>query len=69
MALDRIWWLLGLIGGLLSQERFTELERLVMLHPETKFVPRTEFERQPFNRGEAKGKADALLRVLAARNL
>ena len=76
-ALDRIWWLLGLIGGILSQERFTELERLVVLHPETKFVPRTEFERQPFNRGkaegraegEAKGKAAALLRVLAARHL
>jgi hypothetical protein len=76
-ALDRIWWLLGLIGGILSQERFTELERLVVLHPDTKFVPRTEFERQPFNRGkaegraegEAKGKAAALLRVLAARHL
>lgn len=80
-ALDRIWWLLGLIGGILSKERFTELERLIVIHPEMKFVPRTEFERQPFNRGlaegeargeargKAEGKAEALLRVLAARNL
>ncbi len=77
VALERIWWLLGLIGGILSEERFTELERLVVLHPDTKFVPRTEFERQPFNRGKAEGeakgkaegKAEALLRVLGARNL
>jgi hypothetical protein len=72
-ALDRIWWLLGLIGGILTEERFTQLERLIMINPEMKFVPRTEFERQPFNRGVAKGKAEgkaeALLRVLAARNL
>ena len=80
-ALDRIWWLLGLIGGILTEERFTQLERLIMINPDMKFVPRTEFERQPFNRGlaegeargeargEAKGKAEAVLRVLAARNL
>ena len=48
-----------------------------MLHPEMKFVPRTEFDSPPYYRGkaegkaegEAKGKAEAVLRVLAARNL
>lgn len=39
-----------------------------MINPQMKFVPRTEFERQPFYRGEAEGEAKALLRVLAARN-
>jgi len=72
-ALDRMWWLLGLLGGILSLERFTELQRLIMLHPEMKFVPRTEFDSPPYYRGradgEAKGKAEAVLRVLAARCL
>jgi hypothetical protein len=76
-ALDRIWWLLGLLGGILPLERFTELQRLIMLNPEMKFVPRTEFDSPPYYRGkaegraegEAKGEAKALLRVLAARNL
>lgn len=72
-ARDRIWWLLELLGGILTEASFTELQRLIMLHPETKFIPRTEFERQPFYRGKAEGKAEgqaeAVLRVLAARHL
>ncbi len=68
-AMDRIWWLLGLLGGILTETSFTELQRLIMLNPEMKFIPRTEFERQPFYRGKAEGKAEAVLRVLAARNL
>jgi hypothetical protein len=73
VALDRIWWLLGLLGGILTKERFTELQRLIMLNPELKFIPRTEFDSPPYYRGKvegkAEGKAEALLRVLAARNL
>lgn len=75
-GLDRIWWLLGLLGGILPLERFTELQRLIMMKPAMNFIPRTEFDSPPYYRGkaegeakgEAKGKAEALLRVLAARN-
>ena len=68
-ALDRIWWLLGLLGGILPLERFTELQRLIMFKTEMKFVPRTEFDSPPYYRGMAEGKAAAVLRVLALRNL
>lgn len=72
-ALDRIRRLLGLLGGLLPIDLFPELQRLIMLKTEMKFVPRTEFDSPPYYRGvaegKAEGKAEALLRVLAARNL
>jgi hypothetical protein len=57
-ALDRMWWLMGLLGGILTEERFTELQRQIMINPERKFIPRTEFERQPFYRGVAQGRAE-----------
>ncbi len=66
-ALERIWWLLGLFGGILTEERFTELETLIMINPEMKFVPRTEFERQPYYRGKVESKAEAIVAVLKAR--
>ena len=78
-ALDRIWWLLGLLGGILPIESFTELQRLIMINTERKFVPRTEFDSPPFYRGLAEGKAkgkaegkaegkvEAILAVLQAR--
>ena len=40
-----------------------------MMRTEMKFVPRTEFDSPPYYRGMAEGKAAAVLRVLAVRNL
>lgn len=76
-GVDRIWWMLGLLGGILPPPTFNELQRRIMLNPMKRFVPRTEFDSPPYYRGKAEGKAEgsveatakALLRVLAARNL
>ena len=72
-AIDRLWWMLGLLGGIVSKERFTNIQRLIMLDPSTRFVPRTEFDSPPYFRGiaegQVKGEAEALLTVLSARGL
>ena len=70
-AINHLWWMLGLLGGIVTRERLTDIERLIMLDPETRFIPRTEFDSPPFYRGVAEGKAEgeaeALLTVLYAR--
>lgn len=68
-AMDRLWWMLGLLGGIVSKERFTNIQRLIMLDPTTRFVPRTEFDSPPYFRGLAEGECSALLTVLAARGI
>ena len=73
MCIRDRWWMLGLLGGIVTKERFTNIQRLIMLDPSTRFVPRTEFDSPPYFRGiaegQVKGEAEALLTVLSARGL
>jgi hypothetical protein len=66
-------WLYYLVRGIAREERFAEIERLIMLNAQTRFVPKTAFEREQYEKGMAhgkvEGKAEAVLGVLAARSL
>jgi hypothetical protein len=76
-GLDMFVWLYYLIRGIAREERFTEIERLIMLDAQTHFIPKTAFEREQYSRAKNEGraeakaeaKAEAVLAVLAARNL
>jgi hypothetical protein len=55
--LDRTIWMLGLVGGIVGRERFQLIERLVMIEPSTKIIPRLQILR---DRAIAKGLAKGL---------
>lgn len=76
--LDRTIWMLGLVGGIVGREKFKQIERLVMIEPTTKIIPRLQVIRDRAMakgialgeaRGEARGEAKALLKLLAVRGL
>jgi hypothetical protein len=68
-GLDMLVWLYYLVRGIAREERFAEIERLIMLNAQTRFVPKTAFEREQYAKAKADGKAEAVLEVLAARSL
>jgi len=76
-GLDMLAWMYNLIRGIVGEERFTEIERLIMLDAQTHFIPKTAFEREHFSKGKSEGKSEgkaegmamAILAVLAARGL
>jgi hypothetical protein len=72
-GLDMFVWLYYLIQGIAHEERFAELEKMIMIGTHTRFVPKTAFEREQYakamNAGEVKGKAEAILTILAVRDL
>jgi hypothetical protein len=69
-GLDMLVWLYYLVRGIAREECFAEIERLIMLSStQTRFVPKTAFEREQYAKAKADGKAEAVLAVLAARGL
>ncbi len=68
-GLDMFVWLYYLIQGIARQERFAEIERLIMLNSQTRFIPKTAFEHEQYTKAKSEGKAEAVLAVLAARGL
>src|SRR5262249_19527301 len=72
-GLDMLIWMYYLIRGIVGEERFAAIERLIMRDAQTHFIPKTAFERENYSKGKsdgrAEGKAEALLAVLAARGL
>lgn len=79
-GLHMIWWLLGLLDGIVGMDRLQRIERYFMLN-ESKFQyePKTPEFRAWFEKqqaiaqleqlGEARGEARAILTVLSARKL
>ena len=72
--LDRTIWMLGLVGGIVGREKFKQIERLVMIEPSTKIIPRLQVIRdralaKGMALGEARGEAKALLKLLSVRGL
>ena len=68
-GLDMLVWLYYLVRGIARPERFVEIERLIMLNAQTRFVPKTAFEREQYAKAKADGKVEAVLAVLTARRL
>jgi hypothetical protein len=76
-GLDMFVWMYYLIRGIARDERFAEIERLIMLDAQTHFIPKTAFERELYAKAKsearaevrAEAKAEAVLAVLAARGL
>ncbi len=68
-GLDMFAWLYYLVRGIAHKDRFAEIERLIMFSAPTPFIPQTDFEAEHFYKGKREGKAEAILAVLAARNL
>lgn len=55
-------WLYDLLRAIMSEVHCQRMQEIIMLHPDV-YLPKTDFERQQFKNG----KADAVLRILAAR--
>ncbi len=75
---DVLIWFCGLLRGIVDGQKLQRLEEMIkMLDPFANYVPKTEWEKEHYNRGitdgetrgEARGEAKALLRIVAARNL
>jgi len=56
---DMFVWMYYLIRGIAREERFAEIERLIMLDTQTHFIPRPPSEREHFYKGKSEGKAEA----------
>jgi hypothetical protein len=76
--LDRTIWMLGLVGGIVGRAKFKQIERLVMIEPSTKIIPRLQIIRdraiakglaKGLAKGILEGEARALLKLLAVRGL
>jgi hypothetical protein len=72
--LDASIWMLRLLGGIVSAEKFRQIERLIMIEPRTRIVPTLEKWRDRYlkpahSRGVAEGAAKALLRFIEGRGL
>jgi hypothetical protein len=52
----------------MSPEHCHKLQEVIMLHPDV-FVPKTKWEREQFAKNKAEGKAEALVEILAARQV
>mgnify|MGYP006992417314 CR=1 FL=1 len=62
--------MLGLVGGIVGREKFKPIERLVMIEPSTKIIPRLQvILDKGLAKGIAQGEAQALLKFLAGRGL
>jgi hypothetical protein len=81
--IDRTIWMLGLLGGIVGAEKFKKIERLIMIEPATRIVPKLQVIRdrvaeqvekrytkrieEQYSRGLAEGEAKALMTLLSAR--
>ena len=72
-AIDRLWWMLGLLGGIVTKERFTNIQRLIMLDPSTPIRSPHRVRQlhlySVVSPRTSQGEAEALLAVLSARGL
>lgn len=62
--LDRTVWMLRLLGGIVGAEKFRKIERLIMIEPATRIVPKLQILR---DRARAEGEARALVKLMTVR--